>query len=221
MRANGDLGYDWLKTNSAGSGPFVLKSWKAERDRGARSQSRTTATARRRSSASSSAMCPKPAAQRLMLEKGDIDMARNLTADQIQGIAGNADLVVEAYPKADLYYLGLNQKDERLAKPEGAQGAALAGRLSGHGGHLPQGPLQGPPVLLAVGLLCLAHRHAVQARRRQGEGAAGRSRLSRRLRGRARRLQQLALVGHRAVDPGDHGPGRHQGQASSPASRSR
>ncbi|HEY7765705.1 MAG TPA: ABC transporter substrate-binding protein, partial [Aestuariivirgaceae bacterium] len=25
---NGDLGYAWLKTNSAGSGPFVLKSWK-------------------------------------------------------------------------------------------------------------------------------------------------------------------------------------------------
>ncbi|HEX6093665.1 MAG TPA: ABC transporter substrate-binding protein, partial [Dongiaceae bacterium] len=61
---------------------------------------------------------PEPAAQRLMLEKGDIDMARNLTADQIQGIAGNADLVVEAYPKADIFYLGLNQKDEHLKNPK-------------------------------------------------------------------------------------------------------
>ena len=26
--ANGDLGYEWLKTHSAGSGPFMLRSWK-------------------------------------------------------------------------------------------------------------------------------------------------------------------------------------------------
>ena len=26
---DGDLGYGWLKTNSAGSGPFMLKTWKA------------------------------------------------------------------------------------------------------------------------------------------------------------------------------------------------
>ena len=26
--SNGDLGYEWLKTNSAGSGPFTLRSWK-------------------------------------------------------------------------------------------------------------------------------------------------------------------------------------------------
>jgi peptide/nickel transport system substrate-binding protein len=61
---------------------------------------------------------PEPAAQRLMLEKGDADLVRNLTADQIQGIAGNADLVIDSYPKADVYYLALNQKDERLAKPQ-------------------------------------------------------------------------------------------------------
>ena len=27
--ANGDMGYEWLKTNSAGSGPYMLRSWKA------------------------------------------------------------------------------------------------------------------------------------------------------------------------------------------------
>ena len=25
---NGDMGYEWLKTNSAGSGPYALRSWK-------------------------------------------------------------------------------------------------------------------------------------------------------------------------------------------------
>jgi peptide/nickel transport system substrate-binding protein len=61
---------------------------------------------------------PEPSAQRLLLEKGDIDLARNLSADQIQAIAGNTDILVEAYPKADIHYLGLNQKDQRLANPK-------------------------------------------------------------------------------------------------------
>jgi peptide/nickel transport system substrate-binding protein len=112
-----DLGYEWMKTSSAGSGPFVLKSWKPNEavvleanpnDRhGAPGLKRVVIR-----------HVPEPAAQRLMLEKGDADLVRNLTADQIQGIAGNADLVVEGFPKADVYYLALNQKDERLAKPQ-------------------------------------------------------------------------------------------------------
>jgi peptide/nickel transport system substrate-binding protein len=114
---DGDLGYAWLKSNSAGSGPFVLKSWKPNEAvvleanpnyrHGAPGVKRVVIR-----------HVPEPAAQRLMLEKGDADLVRNLTADQIKGISGNADLVVEDFPKADLHYLALNQKDERLAKRE-------------------------------------------------------------------------------------------------------
>jgi peptide/nickel transport system substrate-binding protein len=114
---NGDLGYAWLKSNSAGSGPFVLKSWKPNESvvleanpgyrHGPPSMKRVVIR-----------HVPEPAAQRLMLEKGDADLVRNLTADQIQGIAGNANIVIDNYPKADVYYLALNQKDERLAKPQ-------------------------------------------------------------------------------------------------------
>jgi peptide/nickel transport system substrate-binding protein len=112
-----DLGYEWLKTNSAGSGPFVLKSWKPNEAvvLEANPNYRHGAPAVKRVVIRH---VPEPAAQRLMLEKGDADLVRNLTADQIQGIAGNTDLVVEGFPKADVYYLALNQKDERLAKPQ-------------------------------------------------------------------------------------------------------
>ncbi len=114
---DGDLGYAWLKSNDAGSGPFVLKSWKPNEavNLEAFPDDRHGAPAVKRVVLRH---VPEPAAQRLMLEKGDADLARNLTADQIQGIAGNADLVVEDFPKADLHYMALNQKDERLAKPE-------------------------------------------------------------------------------------------------------
>ena len=114
---DGDLGYEWMKTHSAGSGPFVLKSWKANESvtleanpnyrHGAPKVKRVVIR-----------HVPEPSAQRLQLEKGDVDIARNLTADQIQGLAGNADIKVEPFPKADLYYLGLNQKHEALSKPQ-------------------------------------------------------------------------------------------------------
>ncbi len=114
---DGDLGYAWMKSNSAGSGPFVLKSWKANESvvleaypdyrHGAPQVKRVVIR-----------HVPEASAQRLQLEKGDIDIARNLTPDQIQGVAGNPDINVEPFPKADLYYLGLNQKNEALAKPQ-------------------------------------------------------------------------------------------------------
>ena len=48
--SNGDLGYEWLKTNSAGSGPFSLQELETERERDPRGPA-TRATARRRWSA--------------------------------------------------------------------------------------------------------------------------------------------------------------------------
>ena len=148
--ANGDLGAEWLKTNSAGSGPFVLKSWKPteavvlEANPNYRHGAPTVKRVVLRH-------VPEPAAQRLMLEKGDADLVRNLTADQIQGIEGNADVVVEDFPKADVYYLALNQKDERLAKPQvrkairwlvdyqGMADSFLKGRFKVHQAFWPSG----------------------------------------------------------------------------------
>ena len=113
----GDFGNEWLKTNSAGSGPFKLVSWKAsesytlERNdhyRGAKALPRRVVVRH----------VPESATQRLLLEKGDIDYARNLTKDQLDGIKGNANLKIQQGPKGSIFYLGLNQKNPNLAKPE-------------------------------------------------------------------------------------------------------
>jgi peptide/nickel transport system substrate-binding protein len=45
-------------------------------------------------------------------------MARNLTPDQIKGLAGNSDVAVDTYPSADTYYMAMNQKDEHLKNPK-------------------------------------------------------------------------------------------------------
>jgi peptide/nickel transport system substrate-binding protein len=114
---DGDMGYEWLKTNSAGSGPYVLTSYKAnelvsmEANPNFRAGEPTMKRVIIRH-------VPEPSAQRLMVEKGDVDLARDLTPDQIEGLSGNAELEVQADPKAALIYLAANQSHEILGNPK-------------------------------------------------------------------------------------------------------
>jgi peptide/nickel transport system substrate-binding protein len=113
---NGDLGYAWLKNHDAGSGPYVLKSWKPN-DSVTMEAAKSYRLGLPKEKRVVLKHVPEPAAQRLLLEKGDVDVARDLTADQIAGIAGNKDIVVSAHPSADTWYMALNQKDPNLSKP--------------------------------------------------------------------------------------------------------
>ncbi|MBX3567872.1 MAG: ABC transporter substrate-binding protein [Rhizobiaceae bacterium] len=114
---DGDMGHDWLKTNSAGSGAYSMRSWKANESviMEANPDFRLGSPKIERVIIRH---IPEGSAQRLLIEKGDVDIARNLTPDQIAGIAGNSDVVVETYPKATVYYLGLSQKVEVLRNPK-------------------------------------------------------------------------------------------------------
>src|ERR671919_618224 len=113
---DGDLGYDWLKTNSAGSGPFSLRGWKPNESVVLDAQSSRYGTP---------AMerviirhVSEPGTQRLLLEKGDADIARNLNADQIAGLEGNQDIRIHTDPKATMIYLQVNMRDPVLSKPK-------------------------------------------------------------------------------------------------------
>lgn len=117
---DGDFGYEWLKTNSAGSGAFKLAAWKpseayilerpGDEDgywRGNVAMQRVVVR-----------NVPEPASQRLLLLNGDADIARKLQPDDIAAIAGNTEVRVETDLKGRIYYLGLNQKNEFLSKPK-------------------------------------------------------------------------------------------------------
>jgi peptide/nickel transport system substrate-binding protein len=113
---DGDLGYEWLKTNSAASGPFALRSWKPNESVTLEAQdSRYGKPAMERVIVRH---VPEPGAQRLLIEKGDADIARNLTADQVAGLEGNQDIVIQTDPKALSIYLQVNMRDPVLSKPE-------------------------------------------------------------------------------------------------------
>ena len=58
---------------------------------------------------------PAGATQRLLLEQGDIDIARELTPTDLEGLAGNADVKINSDVGGQVYYLALNQKKAELA----------------------------------------------------------------------------------------------------------
>ncbi len=112
-----DFGNDWLKTNYAGSGAYKLREWRAnevvvlERNDNYHGEKAGLARVIYRH-------VKESATQRLMLETGDIDVARNLEPGDFAAVAGNPDLASTSAPKGTVYYISLNQKNPTLARPE-------------------------------------------------------------------------------------------------------
>ena len=147
---DGDLGYEWLKTNYAGSGPFTIRDWRAnevvvlERNEAFTGEMGTLARAIYRH-------IPEGSTQRLLLEQGDIDIARNLGAEEIAALEGADGIKIENGIKGSIYYMGLNQKNEYLSNPKVAEAmkylvdyeaiadTIMAGRVKVHQAFLPEG----------------------------------------------------------------------------------
>ncbi|HSF94508.1 MAG TPA: ABC transporter substrate-binding protein, partial [Thermohalobaculum sp.] len=114
---DGDWGNGWLRVNSAGSGAYTLVNWKANESytlqanpdfyKGAPAMERVVVR-----------NIQESATQRLLLEKGDIDIARNLSPEDISAVEGNGDLAVDNDLRGRILYFSLNQQDPILSKPK-------------------------------------------------------------------------------------------------------
>ncbi|MCA7922401.1 ABC transporter substrate-binding protein [Burkholderia cenocepacia] len=111
-----DFGNAWLKTNEAGSGAYKLVKWAAgdsvvlQRFDGYRLPLAMKRIVLRH--------VPEAASQRLLLENGDVDAARDLSPDDLASVVKSGKAKVTASPQATLLYLGLNTKNPTLAKPD-------------------------------------------------------------------------------------------------------
>ncbi len=113
---DGDLGHAWLNQNSAGTGPFKLVNYRpgeamvleANKDyfNGAPAIERVMIR-----------HVAEAATQRLLLESGDVDMAKNMSPDQVAGLEGKAGIKVETYPQTAVHWFSFNQKHEPLTNP--------------------------------------------------------------------------------------------------------
>jgi len=111
-----DFGNAWLKTNEAGSGAYKLVKWSPsdsivlQRFDGYRLPLAMKRIVLRH--------VPEAASQRLLLENGDVDAARDLSPDDLASVVKSGKAKVTASPQATLLYLGLNTKNPTLAKPD-------------------------------------------------------------------------------------------------------
>ena len=115
--ADGDMGAGFLASNTAGGGAYQLRSFRpsesyileanADYWRGTPAMNRVFVR-----------HVAEPATQRLLLEQGDIDVARKLTPTDIEGVSGNEDIKVEDTRRGRLMYVAMNQKVEALANPK-------------------------------------------------------------------------------------------------------
>jgi peptide/nickel transport system substrate-binding protein len=115
-QANGDLGNTWLKNHTAGAGPYKLTEWAAS----------DHVIIDTNPNAAEKALMRRivirhvadPSAQLLQLEKGDVDIARDLGADQLKSIAGNKSLTIAAASQGTSMYMAMNQAMPQLQKVE-------------------------------------------------------------------------------------------------------
>lgn len=115
-----DLGHAWLQKNTAGAGAYRLVDWRPNEVvvleankkffRGAPAMNRIIMR-----------HIPEATTQRLMLEKGDVDVARQLGAEQLEAVAANKELKLEIDDKATVFYLGLNEAVPQLKNPKVAE----------------------------------------------------------------------------------------------------
>ena len=113
---DGDLGHAWLTFNSAGSGPYRLRSWRPSERYvldavpgywGGAPKNRQVIVLD----------IKEPATQRLMLERGDADYARDLDKDQIAALARDPGMSFDRARQTMLTYLALNQRNPYLSRP--------------------------------------------------------------------------------------------------------
>lgn len=111
---NGDLGAGWLTTHAAGSGPFTLDEWRAKEvlflsrfDSHWRGPAKLRRVVMRHMTESQSL--------RLMLGRGDIDIATGMSAPDIEAMRAAPDTEVHSVNRGTLYYVAVSAKDPKFA----------------------------------------------------------------------------------------------------------
>ncbi|QIK14640.1 ABC transporter substrate-binding protein [Leclercia sp. 29361] len=114
---NSDWGNRWLTTNEAGSGPFMLDTWQAK---DVLRMQRNPTYWREAPKMNRVVLRHFQESQtlRLMVEKGDLDIASNMAVADINALRKDPQLTVEAVQKGTVYYVAMSMKEAHFANPK-------------------------------------------------------------------------------------------------------
>lgn len=114
---NGDLGNKWLATHSACLGPFRVGTW---RPQDMMTLDRNDDYWRRKLAMKRIVVrhVPEAGAQRLLLEKGDVDFASDIDPADFKALEGNPNVKIDYTPSLAISYMMFNMNDPRFRSPK-------------------------------------------------------------------------------------------------------
>jgi len=151
-----DTAQKWLDANSAGTGPFILKSWTKENEVTVDRNPNYWGTAAKLDRVIFKHL-PQTATQKLALEGGDIDISVELNADQAKALSTNPQIQILQGTTTNLFFI-LANKDMSMsdkgvmANPKVQQAIRYAIDYQGIK-DLAGGVGVTPPTLVGVGFL--------------------------------------------------------------------
>lgn len=104
---NNDFGNSWLKMHSAGSGAYKMRTYQP-RQAIVLEANPLSPTGAPKTANIIIKNVPDPASRRLLIEKGDADIARDLGTDQTAALAGKAGIQIVNIPSAEQVYMAFN-----------------------------------------------------------------------------------------------------------------
>lgn len=110
---DGDWGNRWLTTHEAGSGPFRLDVWQAK-DVLRMSRSADYWRGEAKMSRVVFRHLQESQTLRLMMEKGDLDIASNMAIPDARALRHDPALTIDAVRKGTIYYLAMSMNDPRF-----------------------------------------------------------------------------------------------------------
>jgi peptide/nickel transport system substrate-binding protein len=149
QNAGDDLGNTWLNRNSAASGAYRLTRYQPNESY---TLDRHDSWWRGRANLQRVIVrhVPEAATQRLLLERGDVDIARNLTPTDITALRGRPGIGIAEWPRGTIMYFSANMGDPLLANPrviealkwlvdyDGIANNLLAGQVFPHQSFIPR-----------------------------------------------------------------------------------
>lgn len=117
--AGSDAGNRWLKIHSAGSGPFKIRRY-IPREALILDANPSSPAGAPRINTLILKNVPDAGTRRLLVEVGDVDMARDLGPDQIAALAASGSVKLLEFPSATIHYLlfnTANRDNPALANP--------------------------------------------------------------------------------------------------------
>ncbi len=146
-----DFGNTWLLDHSAGSGPYILDHWTKEveyllkANPNAAVQPKTPNLLIRH--------VPEAVNQQSQLERGDADIAHDLTPEQIASLQGNADITTRKDGNLQIFYMGMNVNMPPLDKPQVREAIRYAIDYDGIANQLLSGNAKVQQTVIPDGLL--------------------------------------------------------------------